>query len=84
MPLKATLTALGYTGDGVGRSVVLGAFMTELRRGVHALWQAIFGEPPSVDAEPSLLCELLVRHMPPAPPYGGPPPPDGPEAADNA
>ena len=49
--------------------------MSEKRRGVHLLWRAIFGEPPSLDAEPELLFELLVRHMPPAPPYGAAAPP---------
>jgi len=51
--------------------------MSDKRRGVLALWRAVFGEPPSLDAEPELLVKLLVRHLPPAPPYGsGAPIPD--------
>jgi hypothetical protein len=44
--------------------------MSDKRRGAHALWRAVFGEPPSLDAEPELLFDLLVRYLPRAPPYG--------------
>jgi hypothetical protein len=35
-----------------------------------ALWTALFGGPPPVKGSPSLLAELMVRHMPGAPSYG--------------
>jgi hypothetical protein len=43
--------------------------MSELRHGVYALWRAVFGQPPPIEAAPRLLCDLLVRHLPAAPPY---------------
>ena len=46
----------------------MSALLTEL----HALWTEVFGEPPSVTADAKLLSEMLVRHLPPAPPYGEP------------
>ena len=33
------------------------------------LWEAVFGEKPSVVAEPGLTAEILVRCLPPAEPY---------------
>ena len=39
-------------------------------RELHALWAEVFGEPPSIAAEADLLYELLLRYLPPAPPYG--------------
>jgi hypothetical protein len=33
------------------------------------LWEAVFGEQPSVVAEPSLTADILVRCLPPAAPY---------------
>uniref|UniRef100_B0SYV4 Uncharacterized protein n=1 Tax=Caulobacter sp. (strain K31) TaxID=366602 RepID=B0SYV4_CAUSK len=42
------------------------------------LWEAVFGEQPSVVAEPSLLAEILVTYLPRIEPYrfdiGGPSP----------
>lgn len=35
------------------------------------LWAAVFGEQPSVVAEPGLTAQILIRCLPPAPPYGG-------------
>jgi hypothetical protein len=34
------------------------------------LWAEVFGEPPSIAAEADLLYEVLLRCLPPAPPYG--------------
>ena len=34
------------------------------------LWEAVFGDKPSVVAEPGLTAEILVRCLPPAEPYG--------------
>jgi hypothetical protein len=39
---------------------------------VEALWVSVFGEPAPITAAPELLLEILVRHMPLAPPYGAP------------
>jgi hypothetical protein len=33
------------------------------------LWEAVFGEQPSVVAEPSLTANILIRCLPHAPPY---------------
>jgi hypothetical protein len=33
------------------------------------LWEAVFGEQPSVVAEPSLTANILIRCLPLAPPY---------------
>ena len=33
------------------------------------LWEAVFGDKPSVVAEPSLTAQILVRCLPPAEPY---------------
>ena len=33
------------------------------------LWRAVFGEQPSVVAEPALTAQVLVRCLPPAEPY---------------
>ena len=33
------------------------------------LWEAVFGDKPSVVAEPGLTAEILVAHLPPAEPY---------------
>ena len=49
--------------------------MSKSRRDLHGLWEAVFGEPPSIDAEPGLLARLIVQHLPAAPPYGQPAPP---------
>ncbi|MFT4252526.1 MAG: hypothetical protein QM608_08585 [Caulobacter sp.] len=34
------------------------------------LWITVFGEPPPINTDPSLLAEVLVRCLPPAEPYG--------------
>ena len=33
------------------------------------LWEAVFGDKPSVVAEPGLTARILVRCLPPAEPY---------------
>jgi hypothetical protein len=33
------------------------------------LWRAVFGEPPAVEADPGLMCAILISCLPPAPPY---------------
>ncbi|WP_165185676.1 hypothetical protein [Caulobacter soli] len=33
------------------------------------LWEAVFGEQPSVVAEPSLTAQVLVAYLPPVEPY---------------
>jgi hypothetical protein len=33
------------------------------------LWEAVFGEQPSVVAEPGLTAQILIRCLPQAPPY---------------
>jgi hypothetical protein len=37
---------------------------------IEALWVSVFGEPPPVSGSPGLMVEILVRHLPLAPPYG--------------
>ena len=36
---------------------------------IVALWRTTFGEPPPVIAEFDVLSSILVKHLPPAPPY---------------
>jgi hypothetical protein len=33
------------------------------------LWEVVFGDKPSIVAEPGLTAEILVRCLPPAEPY---------------
>jgi len=40
---------------------------------IEALWAALFGEPPAIAADPQLLMDVLMRCLPPAPPYGAAP-----------
>ena len=47
----------------------------EIREEIEALWAAVFGQPPSVRCDPSLLTEALVRGLSSPPPYGDPPGP---------
>jgi hypothetical protein len=44
--------------------------MSDARANILSLWRAVFGGPPAIDADPRLLADLLVRHLPAAPPYG--------------
>jgi hypothetical protein len=50
--------------------------LSSAKQELEALWREVFGEPPSINADPAMLSEILVRHLPPAPPYI-----DGEEAA---
>ena len=36
---------------------------------LNELWRTVFGEPPSITADPSLTAEVLVRCLPAAKPY---------------
>lgn len=46
--------------------------MSDMRADILGLWREVFGGPPAIEADPRLLADLLVRHLPPAPPYGDP------------
>ncbi|HEY1752110.1 MAG TPA: hypothetical protein VGG29_12680 [Caulobacteraceae bacterium] len=37
---------------------------------LEALWAAVFHEPPAIDADADLLARMIVRCLPPSPPYG--------------
>jgi hypothetical protein len=50
--------------------------LSSAKQELEALWREVFGEPPSINADPAMLSEILVHHLPPAPPYI-----DGEEAA---
>jgi hypothetical protein len=43
--------------------------LSSAKQELEALWREVFGEPPPISAEPSMLSEILVRHLPRAPPY---------------
>ena len=36
---------------------------------LQALWTTLFGEPPFIRAEATVMAQVLVSAMPPAPPY---------------
>ncbi len=38
----------------------------EVRAEVHALWTALFGEPPIVEAAPAVLLDVLIASLPKA------------------
>ena len=44
--------------------------MLDAKSEMEGLWSAVFGEPPAVDAEPSLLAQLIIRCSGPPPAYG--------------
>ncbi|HVM99429.1 MAG TPA: hypothetical protein VMT68_04360 [Caulobacteraceae bacterium] len=44
--------------------------MTDAKQELQALWIAVFGEPPVIDAGPELLAHLIVRCSAPPPVYG--------------
>jgi hypothetical protein len=48
--------------------------MPDAKEELQALWTAVFGQPPAVDADPELLAYLIVRCSPPPPVYGPAPP----------
>lgn len=39
------------------------------RQAWSVLWEAVFGEPPPIRAESEMTGQVLVEHLPPAPPY---------------
>ncbi len=43
------------------------------REAIEELWAAVFGEAPSVRRDAHLLADVLIRNLPPVPPYGDPP-----------
>jgi hypothetical protein len=43
--------------------------MSGVDQDIEALWTAVFGEPPPVTATAEVMLDILVRHLPPAPPY---------------
>jgi hypothetical protein len=47
--------------------------MLTAKQELEALWAAVFHEPPVIDADPSLLAEMIVRCCGPLPPYGAAP-----------
>jgi hypothetical protein len=44
----------------------------QVRDQIESLWAEVFGHPPSIRCNPSLLAEVLVRSLSPPPPYGDP------------
>ncbi len=40
---------------------------------IEDLWTAVFGEAPTIRCDPQLLADVLIRNLPPVPPYGDPP-----------
>jgi hypothetical protein len=45
----------------------------QIRDQIETLWAEVFGHPPSIRCDPSLLAEALVRSLSSPPPYGDPP-----------
>lgn len=41
----------------------------EERQAWIELWEAVFGEPPPIEAESGLTARILVDCLPPLPPY---------------
>ena len=56
--------------------------MLTAKQELEALWSAVFHEPPVIDAEPTLLAEMIVRCCGPLPPYSAAPPPAAAQAAE--
>jgi len=46
---------------------------TSTREAIEELWAAVFGESPAIRCDPHMLAEVLIRSLPPVPPYGDPP-----------
>jgi hypothetical protein len=68
-PFNRPLTSVArcWPPGGAGRLGVHG--LSSAKQELEALWRAVFGEPPSINADPAMLSEILVRHLPRAPPY---------------
>jgi len=43
------------------------------REAIEELWAAVFGDAPQVCCDPRRLADVLIRNLPPVPPYGDPP-----------
>ena len=43
--------------------------MLDAKSEMEALWAAVFGQPPAIDADPALLAELILRCSGPPPVY---------------
>jgi hypothetical protein len=43
--------------------------MLDAKSEMEALWAAVFGQPPAIDADPGLLAELILRCSGPPPVY---------------
>jgi hypothetical protein len=43
--------------------------MLDAKTEMEALWAAVFGQPPAIDADPSLLAQLILRCSGPPPVY---------------
>jgi hypothetical protein len=43
--------------------------MLDAKSEMEALWAAVFGQPPAIDADPSLLAQLILRCSGPPPVY---------------
>lgn len=56
--------------------------MLDAKSEMEELWAAVFGQPPAIDADPSLLAQLILRCSGPPPVYETfaaprlPPPPE--------
>ena len=43
--------------------------MLDAKAEMEALWAAVFGQPPAIDADPSLLAQLILKCSGPPPVY---------------
>jgi len=43
------------------------------REAIEELWATVFGEVPAMRCDPHVLADVLIRNLPPVPPYGDPP-----------
>jgi len=43
------------------------------REAIEELWATVFGEAPAIRCDPHMLADVLIRNLPPVPPYGDPP-----------
>ena len=43
--------------------------MLDAKSEMEALWAAVFGQPPAIDADPSLLAQLILKCSGPPPVY---------------
>jgi hypothetical protein len=43
-----------------------------LKRELQDIWLLLFGEPPSIEAEPALMASIIRQHLEPASPSAAP------------